>query len=230
MLLGKILMRPEKFQFTDASGRMWDNRTYCEMLSRTVLLNAGRQTYFDSCAENGCDVVRVTVSGNPCPDCAVWENRLLSISGSTPKLPTVEEALAAGLCHPNCTHSFVAVGDEVRGEDFKADGRPKDGLNSPGKEAKNDKAAWARHRESRMQPKARKAPSDASKSKSAPRSRRKRERRPPRLQERKRKGLRKNTAPDGRNKLSAPGKIGFNGKPISSTPTELKVSILASRI
>lgn len=145
MLLGKILMRPEKFQFTDAGGRMWDNKTYCEMLTRTVLLNAGRQTYFDTCAENGCDVVQVTVSGNPCPDCAVWENRLLSISGNTPGLPTVAEAIAAGLCHPNCTHSFVAVGDYVREQDFTEDGRPKEGLNSPGKEEKNDKEAWSKY-------------------------------------------------------------------------------------
>ncbi len=147
MLLGKILSRPEKFQFVAADGRMWDNQTYCGMLTRTVLLNAGRQTYFDACAENGCDVVRVTVSGNPCPDCAVWENRLLSISGSTPGLPTVAEAMAAGLCHPNCTHSFVAVGDYVREEDFTEDGRPKEGLNSPGKEEKNDPETWKKYRE-----------------------------------------------------------------------------------
>lgn len=158
MLLGKILMRPEKFQFTDAGGRMWDNKTYCEMLTRTVLLNAGRQTYFDACAENGSDVVRVTVSGNPCPDCAVWENRLLSISGNTPGLPTVAEATAAGLCHPNCTHSFVAVGDYVREQDFTEDGRPKEGLNSPGKEEKNDKEAWKKYRQ---------GPATASRKKSA---------------------------------------------------------------
>ncbi len=146
MLLGKILMRPEKFQFVDAGGRLWSNQAYCEMLSRTVLLNAGRQTYFDTCAENGCDVVRVTVSGKPCPACAVWENRLLSISGVMPELPTVESATAAGLCHPNCTHSFVAVPDFIAEEDFTSDGRPKEGLNSPGNEEKNDRDAWAKYR------------------------------------------------------------------------------------
>lgn len=152
MLLGKILMRPEKFQFTDAGGRMWDNKTYCEMLTRTVLLNAGRQTYFDTCAENGEDVVRVTVSGSPCPACAVWENRLLSISGASKGLPTVEQATAAGLCHPNCTHSFVAVGEFARSEDFTGDGRPKTGVNSPGKEEKNDPEAWKKYRQSSAKP------------------------------------------------------------------------------
>ncbi|MGN1364924.1 MAG: hypothetical protein ACI406_06145, partial [Victivallis vadensis] len=47
-LLAKILGRPEGFRFVDAGGRTWSNQAYCEMLSRTVLLNAGRQTYFDT--------------------------------------------------------------------------------------------------------------------------------------------------------------------------------------
>lgn len=151
-LLAKILGRPEGFRFVDAGGRTWSNQAYCEMLSRTVLLNAGRQTYFDTCAENGEDVVRVTVSGNPCPACAVWENRLLSISGATKGLPTVEQATAAGLCHPNCTHSFVAVGEFARSEDFTGDGRPKTGVNSPGKEEKNDPEAWKKYRQGPAKP------------------------------------------------------------------------------
>ncbi len=167
-LLGRILTRPEGFRFVDAGGRTWDNESYCKMLSRTVLLNAGRQTYFDTCAENGNDVVRVTVSGNPCPACAVWENRLLSISGATEGLPTVSQATAAGLCHPNCTHSFVAVGEFVMQEDFTADGRPKEGVNSPGKEEKDDKEAWQKYRNSLKAQKAKEGPSAAPKKKSAP--------------------------------------------------------------
>lgn len=151
-----------------AGGHVWNNEAYCRMLSRTVLLNAGRQTYFDTCAENGNDVVRVTVSGNPCPACAVWENRLLSISGATEGLPTVSQATAAGLCHPNCTHSFVAVGKFTMQEDFTADGRPKEGVNSPGKEEKDDKEAWQKYRNSLKPQKAKKGPSAAPKKKSAP--------------------------------------------------------------
>ena len=167
MLLGKILMRPEKFQFVDAGGRTWDNESYCKMLSRTVLLNAGRQSYFDACAANGDDVVRVTVSGNPCPACAVWENRLLSISGATEGLPTVSQATAAGLCHPNCTHSFVAVGEFAQQEDFNADGRPKEGVNSPGREEKDNPEAWKKYRNSLKPQKAKKGASAATKTKPA---------------------------------------------------------------
>ncbi len=167
MLLGKILMRPEKFQFVDAGGRTWDNESYCKMLSRTVLLNAGRQSYFDACAANGDDVVRVTVSGNPCPACAVWENRLLSISGATEGLPTVSQATAAGLCHPNCTHSFVAVGEFAQQEDFNADGRPKEGVNSPGREEKDNPEAWKKYRNSLKPQKAKKGASAETKTKPA---------------------------------------------------------------
>ena len=145
-LLGRLMARPEQFRFIDAKGRVWNNETYVEMLGRTVLLNAGRQTYFDTCIDNGKDVVRVTVSGDPCPNCAVWENRLLSITGQTQGLPTVQEAQQAGLLHPNCTHSFVAVGRYVQKNDFGADGRPNNGLNSPGKEERNDKEAWREYR------------------------------------------------------------------------------------
>ncbi|MGN1366522.1 MAG: ADP-ribosyltransferase, partial [Victivallis vadensis] len=85
----------------------------------------------------------------------------LSISGATKGLPTVEQATAAGLCHPNCTHSFVAVGEFARSEDFTGDGRPKTGVNSPGKEEKNDPEAWKKYRQGPAKPAA------ASKKKSA---------------------------------------------------------------
>jgi|GEM_PF-6376403 len=80
-----------------------------------------RQEYLDTCAEHGADVVRVTVSGHCCEKCAEWENRLLSISGATKGLPTVDEATAAGLFHPNCTHSLTEVDDYTREEVMRLD-------------------------------------------------------------------------------------------------------------
>lgn len=73
-------------------------------------------------------MVRVTVSGHCCEKCAEWENRLLSISGKTKGLPTVEEATAAGLFHPNCTHSLNEVDDFTREEEYNPDGTPKNGV------------------------------------------------------------------------------------------------------
>ena len=126
-LLTRLESRPEGFKFVDAGNRVWDSRAYCEMLARTTLLNTSRQEYLDTCAENGADVVMVTVSGHCCDKCAEWENRLLSISGATKGLPTVEEATAAGLFHPNCTHSLTEVDDYTREEEYNPDGTPKTG-------------------------------------------------------------------------------------------------------
>ena len=126
-LLTRLESRPEGFKFVDAGNRVWDSRAYCEMLARTTLLNTSRQEYLDTCAQNGADVVMVTVSGHCCDKCAEWENRLLSISGATKGLPTVEEATAAGLFHPNCTHSLTEVDDYTREEEYNPDGTPKNG-------------------------------------------------------------------------------------------------------
>ena len=67
------------------------------------------------------------VSGHCCDKCAVWENRLLSISGATKGLPTVDDAIAEGLFHPNCTHSLSEVDDYTREEEYNPDGTPKTG-------------------------------------------------------------------------------------------------------
>ena len=90
-----------------------------------------------------------------------------SISGATEGLPTVSQATAAGLCHPNCTHSFVAVGEFAQQEDFNADGRPKEGVNSPGREEKDNPEAWKKYRNSLKPKKARKGTSAATKTKPA---------------------------------------------------------------
>ena len=128
--LTRLESRPEGFKFVDAGNRVWDSKAYCEMLARTMLLNTSRQEYLNTCAENGADVVCVTVSGHCCEKCAVWENRLLSISGATKGLPTVDDAIAEGLFHPNCTHSLSEVDDYTREEEYNPDGTPKTGLNS----------------------------------------------------------------------------------------------------
>lgn len=125
--LTRLESRPEGFKFVDAGNRVWDSKAYCEMLARTTLLNTSRQEYLNTCAENGSDVVCVTVSGHCCDKCAVWENRLLSISGATKGLPTVDDAIAEGLFHPNCTHSLTEVDDYTREEEYNPDGTPKTG-------------------------------------------------------------------------------------------------------
>jgi len=137
------------FQFIDKAGSTWSLDNYFDMLARTSLMNAGRQSYYDACASEGYDIVRVTVSGAPCPACAVWENRLLSISGNTPGLPTVDQATAKGLFHPSCTHSVVAVHAKDAARKFDAEGRPLTGYKPPALGEGDSKEAWRKHRTER---------------------------------------------------------------------------------
>lgn len=113
------------WEFIDNAGSKWDSKNYFDMLARTQLMEAGRQSYLDHCAQNDCDVVVISTSGGSCPKCTPWEGRLVSISGATPGLPTLEDARASGLFHPNCTHSFTAVPDVIREMDYDEKGYPK---------------------------------------------------------------------------------------------------------
>lgn len=125
-----LRMLTADFTFTDAKGRVWNTEAYVKMLSRTVLMNAGRESYIDTCVEKGKDVVRISISGDACPKCAEWENRLVSLSGKTKGLPLLQTAIDGGLFHPNCTHSTVAVGDWDRETNYDKKGRPKEGWNN----------------------------------------------------------------------------------------------------
>ena len=144
-LLNEAISLPG-FRFIDKAGRKWDTKSYFDMLGRTVLMNAGRSGYLDACAANGNDIVRVTVSAHPCPRCAVFENRLLSISGKTPGLPTVDYAISRGLFHPNCTHSLVAVPPAMVDKYYNSIGRTNTGVNSPGREEVDNPEAWSQYR------------------------------------------------------------------------------------
>ncbi|ROO51067.1 minor capsid protein 2 [Micromonospora sp. Llam0] len=109
--------------FRDVSGRRWRLSSYVEMATRTVTQRAAVQGQTDRLTSRGVDLVIISNSPRECPLCRPHENRIYSISGSTPRgrqeLPsmvgpgtvtvdvagTLTEARAAGLFHPNCTHS-----------------------------------------------------------------------------------------------------------------------------
>lgn len=114
------------FKFTDNGGRVWKDEAYFKMLARTELMNAGRAAYDDKCAAEGCDVMMLDYSGNCCEACAKYEGQLFSLTGATPGLPTKADLEAAGVFHPNCTHSYSAVPDYVAKEDFDKAGKPKE--------------------------------------------------------------------------------------------------------
>lgn len=127
-LVAELLYGPDskltKFQFIDAAGRRWQTDKYFQMLGRTLLHNNARECYLAGCAKSGSDIVTVSISGNCCKHCGKWENVLLSISGKTSGLPTLQDAMDEGLFHPNCTHRLMAVPESVAREYYDKHGKP----------------------------------------------------------------------------------------------------------
>ena len=72
-------------------------------------MNAGRAAYDEQCAEDGYDIVELSVSGNSCEECAKWERQIFSLTGTTEGIPTKQDLIDAGVFHPNCTHRYTVV-------------------------------------------------------------------------------------------------------------------------
>lgn len=100
--------------FTDKSGRRWGMDSYAEMATRTATGHAAIDGHVDRLARLGQDLVIVSDSPRECPACAPWERKVLSLSGAphvgedVEIAGTLDEARAAGLAHPSCTHGISA--------------------------------------------------------------------------------------------------------------------------
>lgn len=104
---GLVQWRRGEAKVQTPSGQFWNVRHYATMLGRTVVADARRESFRTRYLANGVDVVRVVANGTEHAVCAVWEGRALSLTGATPGLPSVDDARAAGLFHPQCTHRYV---------------------------------------------------------------------------------------------------------------------------
>lgn len=92
--------------FRDSADRNWNMRTYAEMVARTSTMEAHLQGTANRLVEQGHDLVVVSAHPGACPLCVPWEGKVLSITGKTEGYPTLEEAKAAKLFHPNCRHAY----------------------------------------------------------------------------------------------------------------------------
>lgn len=92
--------------FRDKSGRTWDMASYAEMAVRSTTAQAAVQGHLETLSAGGDDLVICSDSTESCPLCNEWEGKVLSISGKSTEYPSVQDAVAAGLLHPNCTHSL----------------------------------------------------------------------------------------------------------------------------
>lgn len=93
------------------SGRHWDPKAYARMLGRTAIADTRRVSFRQRYLQNGIDAVKIVANGTSHAACAVWEGRTVSLTGATPGIPTIADARAAGLFHPNCRHRYVADPD-----------------------------------------------------------------------------------------------------------------------
>jgi len=118
--------------FKDRSGRMWNMRTYTEMVARTTTMQAHLEGTANRLVEQGHDLVKVSTHRGACELCQPWQGKILSITGKTKGYPTLEEAKAAGLFHPNCRHAYglyIDLEDEDKGTERKQELSPEEEKN-----------------------------------------------------------------------------------------------------
>jgi hypothetical protein len=108
--------------YRDRAGRSWELQSYVEMATRTTTARASVEGHLDRLTDAGLPLVIVSDSPRECPACRPWEGKVLARGPVASIMPnartgaaervhvdgTVAEAMAAGLMHPNCTHSLSA--------------------------------------------------------------------------------------------------------------------------
>lgn len=93
--------------FVDKAGRRWGMAEYAEMATRTGMMLSSIAGYTQEALNHSEDLVIISDHWDECPLCAQWERTVLSLTGATPGYPTVADARAGGLFHPNCLHSMT---------------------------------------------------------------------------------------------------------------------------
>lgn len=111
--------------FVDKAGRHWQLSSYVEMATRTVITHAVVEAHSDRLDAMGVDLRIVSNAPQECVKCRPWEGKILTAKGGrrilmrTTSVTTgeplvvrvagsVDQAIAAGLLHPNCRHTINA--------------------------------------------------------------------------------------------------------------------------
>jgi len=112
-LVKKALKEDGLYVLRDRAGREWDIDRHTEMLTRTELANSSREGRVNRFMQNEQDVVQIDGYGTTCEICAPWENKVISLTGNTRGLPTLQDAINDGVFHPNCLHNYNAYNQEL---------------------------------------------------------------------------------------------------------------------
>ncbi len=108
------------FRFVDRSGRAWENARYLQMLTRTTAARVARESSIDTFAENGIKLGRISISGDPdCDVCQAWEGRIIQLAGESDEWPTYDDAIDAGVFHPNCVHFVEPIDEDLHREEVE---------------------------------------------------------------------------------------------------------------
>lgn len=97
----------------DRGGRKWTLDSYSEMLVRTKGVEARNQGLINKSLQYGYDLVQISNHGTDHKACARYEGMILSITGQTSGYPSLEDARAGGLFHPNCKHSANIINPDL---------------------------------------------------------------------------------------------------------------------
>lgn len=91
----------------DAAGRRWKPEVYVDMVTRTKMMEARNEATINEAVSR--DVYTFVVSRHGAKDgCGKWEGRTLKLSTDYPgDYPTIDEARAGTLFHPNCKHTLT---------------------------------------------------------------------------------------------------------------------------
>lgn len=103
--------------FTDTAGRRQDINNYIKKKSLALILDCARAGLFYDAIRKGVDTVKIIhLNIHPhCPLCEPFTNAILSISGKTEGLMTIDEAYSLGLWHFYCDD--VPIAYELAPED-----------------------------------------------------------------------------------------------------------------
>jgi hypothetical protein len=117
-LRSKLLDYSPAFEFLDKNGRKWNTRSYVSMVNRTATARVARDSYADTVTQAGYDLAQILggVVEDSHPGCIKWNGRIVSLTGATKGYPTLADAEADGLHHPNCRHYEAVILDDVDGE------------------------------------------------------------------------------------------------------------------
>ena len=114
-LKGELLdyMKEKGVTIKDSAGRNWKLDRYADMVARTDMMNSYNQGVVNQILHRGGDLAYITeYSGCRCEICQEWEGKIVSISGKDERYPSLEDAYAEGMFHPNCKHRLRPFHEE----------------------------------------------------------------------------------------------------------------------